>query len=62
MLVRQDRKGRLCQGGREEKTLGWEPKETLAQCGHPGGKDTNLGHSGGREAEPARATEVTLVV
>lgn len=41
---------------------GWETKETLAQRGHPGGKDINLGPHGGREAELARATEVTLVV
>lgn len=39
-----------------------ETKETLAQRGHPGGKDINLGPHGGREAELARATEVTLVV
>lgn len=29
-------------GGLGEETLGWEPEETLAQCGHQGGKAINL--------------------
>ena len=37
-----DCKGQLCWGGLGEETLGWEPEETLAPCGHQGGKDINL--------------------